>query len=163
MGLKRGIIAEILTLIGLISAIFIAIFWYSDLSIFLLKQFKWNETLSNIISFILIFIIVIIFFRMLENLLSHITALLLLNWINNLGGALFGFIRGSIIVGLLLFFIHFIPLPYEIEYQMGQSIFADYFLNGIIIVYNTLKEWLPAHFHLEINSLKEKLYQNVNI
>ncbi|MDI9596427.1 MAG: CvpA family protein, partial [Atribacterota bacterium] len=86
LGFKRGIIAEVLTLVGLIAAIFIAIFWYADLSSFLMKQFKWNQPLSHILSFILIFIAVIMTFRLFEYLLSHITALLLLNWINNLGG-----------------------------------------------------------------------------
>ena len=162
MGFKRGIIAEILTLFGLISAIFIAIFWYADLSLFLIKQFKWNQALLNIISFILIFIAVIIFFRLLENLLSHITSLLLLNWVNNLGGALFGFIRGTIIVGLLLFLVNFFPLPLEIQYQIKQSVLAEHFLNGIIIVYNSLKEWLPGHFQFEIEFLKERFYQNIS-
>lgn len=163
LGFKRGIISEILTLTGLISAIFISIFWYADLSMFLIKQFKWNQALSNILSFIIIFIAVIIFFRLLENVFSHVTSLLLLNWLNNLGGALFGFIRGTIIVGLLLFLLNFIPLPLEIENQIRQSIFAEHFINGLIVVYNSLKEWLPEHFQFEINFLKERLYQNINV
>jgi len=98
---------------------------------------------------------VIIFFRVLENLLSHITSLLLLNWINNLGGALFGFIRGAIIIGLLLFFLNIISMPPEIENQINQSILAGYFLNGLVIVYNAIAEWLPGHFQLDINILQK--------
>jgi membrane protein required for colicin V production len=150
-----------LTLFGLISAIFIAIFWYADLSSFLIKQFKWNQALSNIVSFILIFVAVIIFFRLLESLLSHVTTLLLLNWINNLGGALFGLVRGTIIIGLLLFLINFFPLPLEIEYQIRQSILAEYFIDGLIFIYNSLKEWLPNHFQFEIEFIKERFYQNI--
>ena len=163
LGFKRGIIAEVLTLVGLISAIFISIFWYADLSIFLIKQFKWNQTLSNVLSFILIFIVVIIFFRLLENVLSHVTALLLLNWINNLGGALFGFIRGTIIIALLLFLLNFLPLPLEIEYQIRQSLLADYFINGLVVVYYSLKEWLPGHFQFEFDFLRERLVQNIRV
>ncbi|MDD4764487.1 MAG: CvpA family protein [Atribacterota bacterium] len=155
LGFKRGIIAEVLTLVGLIAVIFIAIFWYADLSSFLMKQFKWNQPLSHILSFILIFIAVIMTFRLFEYLLSHITALLLLNWINNLGGALFGFIRGAIIVGLLLFIVNFIPLPLEINYQIKESIFAEFFLKGLIIVYNSLREWMPNHFQFDMESIKK--------
>lgn len=162
LGFRRGIIAEILTLVGLVSAIFIAIFWYTELSLFLIKQFKWNQTLSNVLSFILIFLAVIIFFRLLENILSHITALLLLNWINNLGGAVFGLIRGTIIIGLILFLFNFIPLPLEIQYQIGQSTLAEFFLNGLVIVYTTLKEWLPGHFQFEVDFVKEIFFQNIN-
>lgn len=163
LGFKRGIIAEILTLFGLISAIFIAIFWYADLSSFLIKQLKWNQPLSNIVSFILIFIAVIIFFRLLENLLSHITSLLLLNWINNLGGALFGLVRGTIIIGLLLFLINFFPLPLEVEYQISQSILAEPFIDGLIFIYNSLREWLPNHFQFDIDFIKERFYQNISV
>lgn len=140
-----------------------AIFWFHDLSIFLIKQFKWNETLSNIISFIIIFIVVIFCFRILELILSKITALLLLNWINNLGGALFGFIRGAIIVSVLLFLSNFIPLPKEVKIQMTDSQIARYLMNSIIIIYNSLEEWFPEHFQFEFEVLKEKLYQNINI
>ena len=147
----------------MIAAIFIAIFWYADLSKFLIRQFKWNQSLTNIVSFVIIFIAVIIFFRLLENILSHITSLLLLNWINNLGGGLFGFLRGTIIVGLLLLLINFIPLPLEIRAQIEQSMLAEYFINGIIIIFNTLKEWLPSHFQFEIEFIKERLYQGTNV
>ncbi len=112
-------------------------------------------------SFILIFVAVIIFFRLLESLLSHVTTLLLLNWINNLGGALFGLVRGTIIIGLLLFLINFFPLPLEIEYQIRQSILAEYFIDGLIFIYNSLKEWLPNHFQFEIEFIKERFYQNI--
>lgn len=163
IGFKRGIIAEILTLAGLIVAIFMAIFWYDDLSVFLIRQLKWNQSLSNVLSFILIFIAVIILFRLLENLLSHLTVLLLLNWINNLGGALFGFVRGSIIVGLLLFLLNYTPLPDEIEMQIGQSLLARFFLDGIIFCYHSIQEWLPENFQFEIDFLKERFYPHNNI
>nr|ADM95039.1 hypothetical protein [uncultured Atribacterota bacterium] len=95
--------------------------------------------------------------------LSKITALLLLNWINNLGGALFGFIRGAIIVSVLLFLSNFIPLPKEVKIQMTDSQIARYLMNSIIIIYNSLEEWFPEHFQFEFEVLKEKLYQNINI
>ncbi|MDI9596695.1 MAG: CvpA family protein, partial [Atribacterota bacterium] len=76
-------------------------------------------------------------------------------WINNLGGALFGFIRGAIIVGLLLFIVNFIPLPLEINYQIKESIFAEFFLKGLIIVYNSLREWMPNHFQFDMESIKK--------
>lgn len=162
LGLRRGMIAEILTLIGLIAAIFIAIFWYADLSEFLIKQFKWNQTLSNILSFIIIFIAVIMAFRLIEYLISQLTALLLLNWVNNLGGALFGFFRGAIIVGLLLFIINFFPLPLEIKYQIKESTMAEFFLKTLIAIYSSLKEWMPNHFQFDIESLKKIIYTNIN-
>lgn len=162
LGFKRGLIAELLTLIGLISAIFIAIFWYQNLSIFLLRQFKWNETLSSILSFIIIFIVIILCFRILETILSRITTFLLLNWINNLGGALFGFIRGAIIVSILLFLINFIPLPLQIRTQISESLLSKHLFNYLIIIYNSVREWLPKNFQFEVEFLRELYYQNIS-
>ena len=163
LGFKRGVIAELLTLIGLISAIFVSIFWYHDLSVFLIRQFKWNEALSNIVSFIIIFLLVIFCFRILETLLNRIVDMLFLSWINNLGGALFGFIRGAIIVSLLLFLVNFIPLPLEIRVQLSDSVLAKYLLDSVMIIYNSLREWLPEHFQFEAEILKENLYKNIGL
>ncbi len=162
LGLKRGVIAELLTLLGLISAIFVSIFWYHELGTFLVRLFKWNETISNIVSFIIIFLLVIFLFRILETLLNRIVALLLLNWMNNLGGALFGFIRGVIIVSLLLFIVGFIPLPLDIKIQLSDSILARYLLDGLNTTYNSMREWLPEHFQFENAFLKGNWFKNIN-
>lgn len=163
LGFKRGIIAELLTLIGLFTAIFVSIFWYHDLGIILTRQFKWNESLSNIISFIIIFLIVVLGFRILETVLNKIVALLLLGWINNLGGILFGLIRGAVIVSLLLFLLNFIPLPVEIKIQLSNSVLAKHLIETLLVLYNSLKEWMPEHFQFEIEFLREILYKNISI
>lgn len=161
LGLKRGLIAEVLTILGLITAIFVAIFWYARLSEFIIRQLKWDHNVLNVISFILIFILIILLFRILENILNQITSLLLLGWIDNLGGALFGFIRGSLIIGLLLFILNFLPLPLEIHSQIYQSELVHLFLDGVINVYDFLKDWLPAHFQFDMNLIKEKFYTKI--
>ena len=130
---------------------------------FLIRQFKWNEALSNIVSFIIIFLLVIFCFRILETLLNRIVDMLFLSWINNLGGALFGFIRGAIIVSLLLFLVNFIPLPLEIRVQLSDSVLAKYLLDSVMIIYNSLREWLPEHFQFEAEILKENLYKNIGL
>ena len=87
--------------------------------------------------------------------------MLFLSWINNLGGVLFGFLRGAIIVSLLLSLVNFIPLPLEIRIQLSDSILAKYLLNGLMIIYNSLREWLPEHFQFEAKYLREYLYKNI--
>lgn len=150
-----------MTLIGLITAIFVSLFWYQNVSSFLITKLQWNETLSNILSFIIIFVLVILSFRILETVLSRITTLLLLNWINNLGGALFGFIRGAIIVSILFFLLNFIPLPLEIRTQISESILAKYILNSVMIIYEYIREWLPVNLQFEGEFLRELLYRNI--
>ena len=89
--------------------------------------------------------------------------MLFLSGINNLGGALFGFIRGAIIVSLLLFLVNFIPLPLEIRVQLSDSLLAKYLLDSVMIIYNSLREWLPEHFQFEAEILRENLYKNIGL
>ncbi len=128
------------------------------------KEFRIDRRLIyfTVFSFIIIFLLVIVLFRALEVILNRIVALLLLSWINNFGGVLFGFARGAIIVSLLLFLVNFIPMPLDIKIQLADSVLAKYLLDGLITIYNSLREWLPEHFQFEIEFLKENLYRNIN-
>jgi uncharacterized membrane protein required for colicin V production len=89
--------------------------------------------------------------------------MLFLSWINNLGGVLFGFLRGAIIASLLLFLVNFIPLPLEIRIQLSDSVLAKYLLDGLIVIYNSVHEWLPEHFQFEAEILRENLFKNIGV
>jgi len=99
-GLKNGLIKSGLSLIGLLLGIFLAGLYYTTLADKL--AFIPNEKAAQIVAFILIMGIVAAVAAVLAAVLTWLTKLITLGWLNNLGGAFFGFVSGAFSVAALL-------------------------------------------------------------
>ncbi|MFC1917050.1 CvpA family protein [Chloroflexota bacterium] len=100
IGLKMGIIKAILSLAGVIFGIVFAGRFYTDLAPQL--TFISQENLSNIAAFAIIFVGIMIIAGIVASILDKIVSLMLLGWVNHLGGAAFGFLMGTVFCGALL-------------------------------------------------------------
>ena len=100
IGLKMGIIRAILSLAGVIIGILLAGYFYAMLAEKL--TFIPQENLAKIAAFAIIFIGIMIIAGILASILEKMISLVLLGWVNNLGGAAFGFLLGAIFCGALL-------------------------------------------------------------
>ncbi|MFC1913948.1 CvpA family protein [Chloroflexota bacterium] len=100
IGLKMGIIKAILSLAGVIIGIFLAGNFYAMLAEKL--TFIPQENLAKIAAFAIIFIGIMIIAGVLASVLEKMVSLVLLGWINHLGGAAFGFLLGAFFCGALL-------------------------------------------------------------
>ena len=95
-GFKKGFFSQIITIVGIIAALFLAYFFNDDLSPYV-ADIIGNHSFVNIVSFILIFVVVII----IALLINHIFK----TTVNNLGsegvdkilGFLFGLVQGLFI------------------------------------------------------------------
>ena len=113
LGLKRGFIKTLLPLVGLVLAVFLAGRFYVQLSGRL--SFIENPSLARVAAFAIIFFAVIVAVAILSSILRKIIQMLLLGWVDRLGGAVFGFAIGwvvcSVIVALLA---RYVALPVEL-------------------------------------------------
>ena len=100
MGLKRGLIKSALSLAGLIIGVVLAGNLYSSLSNIL--TFISNEDAANIVAFILILVLVMAIATVLARLLKFAAQIVMLGWVDHIGGAVFGFLMGAILWGALL-------------------------------------------------------------
>ncbi|MFC2042085.1 CvpA family protein, partial [Chloroflexota bacterium] len=100
IGLKMGIIRAILSLAGVIIGILLAGYFYAMLAEKL--TFIPQENLAKIAAFAIIFIGIMIVAGILASILEKMISLVLLGWVNHLGGAAFGFLLGAIFCGALL-------------------------------------------------------------
>ena len=100
IGLKMGIIRAILSLAGVIIGILLAGYFYAMLAEKL--TFIPQENLAKIAAFAIIFIGIMIIAGILASILEKMISLVLLGWVNHLGGAAFGFLLGAIFCGALL-------------------------------------------------------------
>lgn len=100
IGLRTGIIKSALSLAGVIVGIILAGRYYFALSEQL--TFIPQANLARIAAFALILIGVMIVAGILASILKWVTSVVMLGWVNHLGGAIFGFVLGAIFCSALL-------------------------------------------------------------
>ena len=98
-GLTRGLIKSAFSIIGAIAAVIIASRLYDNVS-------SWfgfaDNTVFNIFSFVLILVAVMVAATFLANLIKTAASAILLGWADRVGGAIFGFALGAVLLGALL-------------------------------------------------------------
>ncbi len=99
-GLRTGLIKAIFTLAGVIVGIILAGRLYVPLSAQL--TFIPQDNIARIVAFIIILGVVMVVAGVLASVLRWIASLVMLGWVNRLGGAIAGFIFGAFVCGALL-------------------------------------------------------------
>ncbi|SRR5690625_2787848 len=157
IGLKRGFILQLFHLTGFIIAFLIAILYYKDLAARLelwipyprtTDDHFWNMITEssflegafyNGISFFAIFVIVKIIMQIVANMLDFVANLPILNGLNNLLGAILGFIETYFIMFVVLFILSLIPMEIIQDY-IQRSHIATFIIDKTPILSNQLKD-----------------------
>ncbi len=100
VGLRRGLIKAALSLAGLIVGVVLAGYFYEPVS--KLFGFINNQDWANILAFVLILVLVIVAATVLARFLKFAVSVVMLGWVDHVGGAVFGFLLGAIFLGALL-------------------------------------------------------------
>lgn len=125
LGWRKGIIRAALTLAGLILGVFIAGRFYVLLGDGLPIS---NTTAARIVAFLIILIAVLAIALVVAFLLRKTIAAIKLGCADRALGALFGFVAGAVICGVLLaLFAHF----FNVKATIGQSWIASIFLDRV--------------------------------
>ena len=100
LGLKTGIIKAVLSLAGLIVGVILAGHYY----VFLAEQLSFipQAGVAEVVAFAIILIGVMVIAVVLARLLKWAASVVMLGWVNHLGGAAFGLVLGAIFCSALL-------------------------------------------------------------
>ena len=109
LGLKRGFLEEITRILGLAFSIIISFNNYLNLSEIISKWTSLNQKGVLIISYLIIFIISIQFFRLTSKILQFLFISKSTKMMNKLLGALLGFFKGMIFISIFVWFFELIP------------------------------------------------------
>jgi membrane protein required for colicin V production len=141
-----GLIREVVTLIAAILGIVIAGQLYDDLAADVLV-FMEDESAAEAIAFLVLVGAVYLFGQIIAFKLSKTASLLMLGWADKIGGAMFGVVKGLIVVQVLL--IVFAAYPnLSLEDDIAGSELAPYFLEDVDILL-----WvLPDNFDNRIDA-----------
>jgi membrane protein required for colicin V production len=101
LGLRMGIIKAVLSLAGVIVGVVLAGQYYVALAD-VLPFFSETSSAAKIVAFAIILIAVMVIAITLARLLKWAASVMLLGWVNRLGGATLGLVLGAIFCGALL-------------------------------------------------------------
>ena len=103
MGLKRGIVKEVLAIAGIVLGIVVSRAYAGEAATWLHDQVStWDINLLRPIAAFTIFIAVAVICNLLAYLLTKLFKLISLGWVNRLVGALFGAVKWVLIVSVIV-------------------------------------------------------------
>ena len=99
MGLRKGLIRAVLSLVGLIIGVVLASHLYKPVAnIF---GFISNESVAYILAFLLILGLTMVAAMLLARLLKSVVSITMMGWVDNVGGAVLGFLSGFIFLSAI--------------------------------------------------------------
>jgi membrane protein required for colicin V production len=147
---SNGLIREVVTLGAVIIGAILAGLFYDNLADnldFLIE----SQTTRRLISFAAIFIGIVVAGHLLAAILKTTAALLLLGPIDHIGGAVFGFIKGLILVQVALIAFAVFPAIETVSRSVDDSRLAPFFLETLPFA----GFGLPSEFDLPLDQLDE--------
>ncbi|TMG00632.1 MAG: CvpA family protein [Chloroflexi bacterium] len=127
-----GLIREAVTLVAAILGIVIAGLLYDDLAADILV-FMDDEDAAQAISFLILVGAVYMFGQIIALMLSRTASLLMLGWADRAGGAVFGFLKGLLVVQALLIVLAAYP-SLGMEDAVAGSQLAPYFVDDVDVL-----------------------------
>lgn len=152
-GIVKGLIKEISVIIGIMFGFYIASQKSPALEQFLFKSRPSSST-HHIISFIIVFVIVLILIYLLGLLLQKAVQLVMLGWLDKILGGIFGFIKGLIIIWIILMLVTTI-LPNAINIVSKSKLAIQ------IIELGTNFTKIPSKIKTEVKPLTNKVKSSI--
>lgn len=143
---SAGLIREAVTLVAIIAGIVIAGVLYDNLAADVLV-FIDNRDVGLAASFLILFASVYLFGLITAYTLKRGASLLMLGWADHVGGAFFGFVKGLVLVEVLL--LVFVAYPgLGLDTAVDGSTLAPFFVDDVDVVLNLL----PGDFDQRVNT-----------
>lgn len=101
-GFTQGFILQVVTFIALIIGVWASIAFSDNMSEFLTKNMDITGKYLPVLSFVLIFVLVVVVAHLIGMLLTRFIEITSLGWLNRLGGVAFGVLKMAFIASVLL-------------------------------------------------------------
>jgi membrane protein required for colicin V production len=148
LGIKRGLLREVISLLSWVAAFTIAIVFSEDLALLYIKHYVGNEFLSLVISFLVLFLTTLT----IGLIINYVVAGFIVSagniiWINHIFGAVFGFLRGIMITVFIMFLLMSTPMREQAWFQKAQT----------TMLLKTPISWMQQHIKMSVPSKKEQV------
>jgi len=128
---SAGLIRELVTLVSAVVGVVVAGLFYDDLARDVLV-FIDNKDTASIVAFLVLLGAIYLAGQLIAIMLKQVAAVLLLGWADRLGGALFGLLKGLVVVEVLL--IAFVTFDVGLDDAIEDSGLASVFLDAASVL-----------------------------
>jgi len=158
-GYKKGFIVEVASLAALILGLYIA-FFFSDFAAEMLNNlFDLDQKYVAVFAFLITFIVVIFLVLTVGKIVQQFINILLLGFLNKLAGAVFGLLKGALLLSILIFVINYFNYGEFIIKQEDKE--KSIFFTPVESIAPALYSWLNSNnFTFEIPD-KDELIEKV--
>lgn len=145
-GIIHGVLTEIFSILGVVIGIFIGARWYGNIAPIL--DFL-PQKLAFILAFIIIVVVTVLIFYIIGRSLRRFLKLLHIGFLDKVFGLLFGFLKGSIIAGVIVLILS--------SFSVSKKWIEDSKLSPFLLKeLTTLKGLIPKDTMLRWKTPKEK-------
>lgn len=105
-GLMRGLVVELTAIIAIILGFVGTRIWGAAFAVWINQQFAWNEAISTVVAYALLFLGITLLLNIVARLVSKLFKAVHLGWLNRLLGAVFGVTKWAAIILFIVLCIH---------------------------------------------------------
>lgn len=149
--LLRGLSHEVLSLFSVVLALMLAVFFYGNVAE-IYVQLGATAPLSDFLSFLSIFLSIMIAGSLIVLVLDRALRTLHLKWLDRLLGGIFGLVRGWLVAAVVFLALATFPIQNDL---LRESRLAGFFLTSV----RTVLRMAPGDFRDKFDSGYEKLYE----
>lgn len=144
LGLKKGLVTELFKLVGILLAILMAVNFLDAGIAFLSQHLSAEQNTLTVLSFILIFLVTMVGVRIVAIIVKGIMRFAMMSWVDRTGGALFGALKGAVILSGVLWVVMFLPVDkYTSDIELNSKSYP--YLKGFAPkVYNAAFQVIPG-------------------
>jgi len=142
-GLFKGFLNQVFGLLGLILALIFATKFMSNMAELVDKFLNIPPALTTLLGYLIIFVGTIFAFQLLNHVLQKVVKVSFLSWVDKTGGGVLGFVKGGVIISLLLLLISIIPFSGSMIPGAKESTFYDPAKNFAPKVFNFVMYVIP--------------------
>ena len=156
IGFRNGLLSEFLRFLGLLIAFLLSVNNYTLISSFLSSHTKWAGEELGIISFLFIFLSVLLIFKIVTSVTSVFLDRNLISGLSKLVGMGIGFGRGILLISLIYALFVNSPFEYISKSARDRSLAGQYISNVASTVYRIGMDFYPGK---KIDTLLARLLQ----
>ncbi len=148
-GLKRGLIRQVLDIVGIVAAFIGAFYFAHYLATYFESSLRLPYRMALVVSALVIFISILILFHLIGLLFKKVASITLMGPFDRIGGAIFGAFKGVLLVSLILVILFNIPLPHDFKEELRADPLATALYPVLPMLFNLIMSHSPARLNFE--------------